>query len=227
MRRKQTPPASKPADTLALDTSKTDDIEEMEDEQEEQDTPEVDYIELPAALATDGSRPAASPMGQIALALEEARINSAHLQPEGREAMPALIEGLWRLSEGIAQLGIAGSSVKRLVPEFGMNTIEGGRRVENILTHLDNWAEPITRAMWQEAGMLHPEVVEGPARDAIQGWIEDKCGDREITLNQYETVDEWDVEQGIMVPKVVGTPYQKLLSDHHWDAYVAALVSES
>ena len=47
-------------------------------------------------------------MGQITRVLEEMRVESPHLNPAGREAIPPLIEALWLLSEGRAQLAIAG-----------------------------------------------------------------------------------------------------------------------
>lgn len=82
-----------------LAASKTDDIREA---------PDPDLVTLPDTLATDGTRRWDTPMGQITRVLEEMRVESPHLNPAGREAIPPLIEALWLLSEGRAQLAIAG-----------------------------------------------------------------------------------------------------------------------
>jgi hypothetical protein len=80
--------------------SKTDDVLEA---------PDPELILLPVTLSTDGCRAAnwATPMGQITRVLEEMRVESPHLNPAGREAIPPLIEALWLLSEGKAQLAIS------------------------------------------------------------------------------------------------------------------------
>lgn len=66
---------------------------------------------LPSILATDGSRHYASAMGGICQSLAECQAGDnrqgTHLTPDGRNAIPALIEGLWLLSEGRATLVIA------------------------------------------------------------------------------------------------------------------------
>ena len=80
-----------------LAASKTDTIHEA---------PDPELVTLPITLSTDGLRRWDSPMGQITRVLEEMRVESPHLNPAGREAIPPLIEALWLMSEGRAQLAI-------------------------------------------------------------------------------------------------------------------------